>query len=69
MEYRKRYLPFEDRFVKFSTFIERIIWRLLLLFLILLIVSQIILSFDEIRRFLVPVERIEGTMEYLRVLN
>lgn len=69
MEYHKRYRSFEDRFILFSNFMEKIIWKSLLLFMAAMVISQLLLSFDLIRIWLVPVEYLEGTMEKLQVLN
>ncbi len=60
---------YEDRFVNFSNFIEKIIWKTFILFIIMLILFQFILSFNSIRKLIVPIERMEGTIEYYKVIN
>lgn len=66
---KKRYYSYEERFILFSNFIEKIFKKLLLLFILFLLVAQLLLSIDGIRDILVPVEKIEGTLDYIKVLN
>lgn len=60
LNYHKRYRPYEEKFLIFSEFIEKIILRVLILSIAILILSQFLLSFDEIREVLTPIEKIEG---------
>jgi len=62
----KRFRSFEERFIIFSNFFEKVIIKLLIFALILLILSQA--SIDGIRAKLVPVERLEGSLS-TRYLN
>lgn|GEM_PF-2799711 len=64
----KRFRSFEERFIIFSNFFEKVIIKLLIFALILLILSQAVLSIDGIRAKLVPVERLEGSLS-TRYLN
>lgn len=64
MEHHKRYLPYESRFLYFSNFVEKIFSRIIVIGLILLLLFQFLLSFNEIREILVPLERIEGNQSF-----
>jgi len=62
MESRKRYLPFEDHFLEVSERIEYFLKKLLLIFLVILILTQLLFTFDFIRNSLTSVEKIEGAI-------
>lgn len=59
-KYRKRYLPFEERFIIFSDKVEKIIIKALIVFFIMLVSAQFLISFEGLREFFVPLESIEG---------
>jgi len=63
-EYRKRYLPFEEKFIIFSDRIEKIVIKVAIVFFIILLSAQFIISFDAFRDFFVPLESIEGAIEF-----
>ncbi|MGD9678586.1 MAG: DUF5359 family protein [Vulcanibacillus sp.] len=60
MNQRKRYLPYECKFIYYSSYIEKFFWKVVIICFILLMLSQLLLSFDDVRALLVPLERIEG---------
>jgi len=57
---RDRFPSYEEKFLKFSLFIER--WILLTIFLLLLslAITQALLHMDSLRIWLVEVEKLEG---------
>lgn len=61
MKNLKRYRPFEEKFLFLSDFIEKILYRTFLFILIALVISQILLTFDVIRKWIIPVEILEST--------
>lgn len=61
MKNLKRYRPFEERFLFLSDFIEKILFKAFLFILIALMISQILLTFDFIRKWIIPVEILEST--------
>lgn len=61
-KYHKRYRSFEERFISCSDFIEKIILKILIIFIFILITAQFLLSIDELRGFFVPLESIEGAL-------
>lgn len=65
---KKRYQPYEEKFIRFSNFMEQLLKKLIFLFIILLIIIQLLLLNDRIRVLLVPVEKIEGTFEEIQTL-
>lgn len=58
-KYRKRYLPFEEKFIAISDQIEKILIKVVILFLIMLVSAQFLISIDALREFFVPLESIE----------
>jgi len=69
MESNKRYRPYEERYLFFSSSMEKLILRIFFLFFIILITLQILLPFTPFRNFFVPVEKLEGAFGYLHLLN
>lgn len=65
MQNLRRYRPYEEKFLMFSLFVEKILIKILVLLIIALFLSQLLLSFDLIRNLLVPVEKLEGTVSFL----
>ena len=59
---RKRYLPYEEKYLYFSNAMEALIKKIILLLLITLIISQLLITNQALRYWLVPVEKIEGSM-------
>lgn len=61
-KYRKRYLSFEEKFIIFSDKVENIIIKAVIIFFVMLISAQFIISFEALREFFVPLESIEGSI-------
>ena len=66
--YQKRYHPYEERFIRFSNFIEHYLTRILIVFLIILIIAQVALTYGNIRKWLVPLESIEGSIIWINTV-
>ena len=64
-----RYHPYEEKFILFSDFVERIIKKTLIIFVVLLVFAQFLLLFDDLRNLLVPLEYFEGSIANLRFFN
>ena len=64
MKQKKRYQPYEERFLKFSNKVERIMQKVVIIFFVLLFISQALLLFDFFRKILVPIEEIEGAITF-----
>lgn len=65
----KRYRPYEEKFIFFSNIIEKIIWNTTILLIIIMVVFQLLLTVDDVRKWVVPIEILEGALHYFPVLN
>lgn len=63
MKRQNRYRPYEERFIFFSNIVEKLLIRLLVIFSLLLVLSQFLLSLEGFREILVPVEKLEGSTD------
>ncbi len=65
MRNHKRYRSYEERFIVLSNVIEGVIRKLVFIFLVSLLISQLLLTIDPIRKKIVPVDFIENSF-YLK---
>lgn len=63
MKRQNRYRPYEERFIFFSNIVEKLLIRLLVIFSLLLVLSQFLLNIEGFREILVPVEKLEGSTD------
>lgn len=66
MDNKKRYRPYEEKYINFSNFFEKVILRLLIIFVIALIISQTLLTIDGLREIFVPVDSFEGAFSFVK---
>ncbi|MFV9510707.1 hypothetical protein [Tepidibacillus sp. LV47] len=61
---KNRYQPFEERFLRLSIKVESLLKKILLLFIAILIIVQLLLSFDFFRKTFIPIEKMEGSIQF-----
>ncbi|MEW9669720.1 hypothetical protein [Ammoniphilus sp. 3BR4] len=57
---RSKYPSYEERFCRFSSFVEKGLVATVLVLLISLTFTQVLLNVDKVRQWVVEVERLEG---------
>ncbi len=58
---KKRYLPYEEKYLYFSKSIELLLKKLIVILVVILMISQLLMMNSYFRYWFVPVEKMEGT--------